>query len=248
MHYLARLEPTPVSELNHTRSDRERIDDFLRHYNVIDGELRRTQQKNREVGFVNLIDEFEASGGAKDDAECLRRAAVLRNVVVHDPKEGDEILAAPSEWIVERLSEISQRILHPILVIPLFEKRVETVSPTHSLSHVFKQIRYRDFSQFPVYEETSFKGLLTENGLTRWLAKHVVDRLSLVDLEDVYVAELLREEEQRSNCHFVDRNMAVELARRMFREQEMLEAILITDNGQRAEPPLGIITRWDMLH
>jgi predicted transcriptional regulator len=237
-----------MREANHTRYDRERIDHFLRHYNVIDEELRRRQQKNREVGFVNLIDDFEAAGGAKDDTKCLRRAAALRNVVVHDPKEGDEVLAVPSKWIVERLSEIAQRILYPTLVIPLFEKQVETVSPAHSLSHVFKQIRYRDFSQFPVYEETRFKGLLTENGLTRWLAKHVVDRLSLVDLEDVYVAELLHEEEQRNNCHFVDRNVAIELARKMFREQEMLEAILITENGQRTEPPLGIITRWDMLH
>ena len=90
-------------------------------------------------------------------------------------------------------------------------------------------------------------GLLTENGITRWLAKHIQRALSLVELDEVFVAELLREEEQRNNCAFIGPDVAVDAARSMFREEETLEAVLITENGQRSESPLGILTRWDML-
>jgi hypothetical protein len=91
-------------------------------------------------------------------------------------------------------------------------------------------------------------GLLTENGITRWLAKHIERTLSLVDLDEVFVSELLREEEQRNNCAFIGPDVPVAAVRSMYLEEEMLEAVLITENGQRSESPLGIITRWDMLH
>jgi hypothetical protein len=98
-----------------------------------------------------------------------------------------------------------------------------------------------------VYSNNRFKGLLTENGITRWLAKHVERADSLVDVNDVFVSELLREEEQRDNCSFVSRDLETEILRIMFRDLEILEAVLITENGQRTEIPLGIATRWDML-
>ena len=91
-------------------------------------------------------------------------------------------------------------------------------------------------------------GLLTENGITRWLAKHIERTLSLVDLDEAFVSELLREEEQRNNCPFIGPDVTVDSVRSMYLEQEMLEAVLITENSQRSESPLGIITRWDMLH
>lgn len=228
--------------------DRKRVDDFLQHYNLIDTELRRQLKKSRDIGFTNLITEFETSGGSKEDADYLRRAGSLRNVLVHEAKEHDELLAIPTEQVVKRVSEISQRLLHPVLVVPLFEKQVEVVSPSDTLAHVFKQIRYKDFSQFPVCAGGTFKGILTENGLTRWLAKHVTDKLSLVDLEEVYVDELLREEEQRDNYEFAAADTPVDFVRKMFKEKERLEAVLITAKGERTTDLKGIITRWDMLH
>jgi predicted transcriptional regulator len=235
------------SVLKVPRRDRQRVDEFVRCYNEIDAELRRLLHKTKKTSFADLVAEFERTGCARKDADCLRRVAGLRNFIVHEPKKDDDFCAVPTELMLAELVAISQRLLAPDRVTPRFAKRVETVSPGDTLSRVLRQIARRDFSQFPVYASRRFKGLLTENGITRWLAKHVERTLSLVDVDEVFVSELLREEEQRNNCAFIHPDLTTDALRSMFRDQDMLEAVLITENGQRTESPLGIVTRWDML-
>ncbi len=230
------------------RRDRQRVDEFVRCYNEIDAELRRLLQKTKKTSFVDLVTEFERSGCTREEGDLLRRVAGLRNFIIHEPKKDDDFCAVPTELMLADLLGFSQRLLAPEKVIPRFAKRVETVSPGDSLSHVLRQVARRDFSQFPVYSNRRFMGLLTENGITRWLAKHIERTLSLVDLDEVFVSELLREEEQRNNYAFIGRDVTVNAVRSMYLEQEMLEAVLITENGQRNESPLGILNRWDMLH
>jgi hypothetical protein len=96
---------------------------------------------------------------------------------------------------------------------------------------VLKVIEQRDYSQFPVYASERFLGLLTENGITRWLAHHVTSNLSLVELEKVSVKEVLENEEARKNCKFVAKDIRVNAIVGQFVSQETLEAVLITSNG-----------------
>ena len=111
-----------------------------------------------------------------------------------------------------------------------------------------KMIKAHDFSQFPVYQEHCFAGLLTENGITRWLATHVVKKLSLVELDDVSVEEVLENEEKRINYRFASRDMPVDDIKGLFSTMEMIEAVLITASGKESERLLGIATRWDIIH
>jgi predicted transcriptional regulator len=122
------------------------------------------------------------------------------------------------------------------------------VSTQDTLARVLKVINERDYSQFPVYKGDEFRGLLTENGITRWLAHHVVDTLSLVELDDIYIEDVLRSEEERKNYQFVPRSMLVDDVSASFASEASLEAVLITSNGKHTEKLLGIVTRWDILH
>jgi hypothetical protein len=94
---------------------------------------------------------------------------------------------------------------------------------------------------------TTFKGLLTENGITRWLAHHVTKTLSIVDLEDVSVRDVVPEEEKRENWAFVSREEAIDAVRGLFIDKKLLEAVLITHSGSHRESPLGLVTRWDII-
>jgi predicted transcriptional regulator len=89
---------------------------------------------------------------------------------------------------------------------------------------------------------------LTENGITRWLAHYVSKEMSMVELNDVPVRQVLPEEEKRPNCLFVARDKTVDEAKALFATKELLEAVLITQSGNRTEKLIGIITRWDVLH
>jgi len=103
-----------------------------------------------------------------------------------------------------------------------------------------------DYSQFPVMDGNRFIGLLTENGITRWLAGKIVKEMSLVDFADARVSDLVGSEESRKNFLFVSRRMSIAEAREKFRGNGLLEAVFITEKGRNGEKLLGLINRWDL--
>ena len=171
----------------------------------------------------------------------------LRNVLVHEKSEPYKYLAIPTKIIVEKLEAILDKFIHPKRSIPTFQKKVDTLLLSNSLADALKMISDKDFSQFPVCERDHFKGVLTENGITRWLSHHVSNELSLVDMVDIPVKSVLEMEEKRRNFIFVARTMSVYELKEQFADHELLEVVLITENGKRDEKLMGIVSRWDIL-
>jgi predicted transcriptional regulator len=230
-----------------TEVQRELVQSFLVTYNQLDAEMRSRLALGREVAFSRVLNEFSAKHPRWFDFEFLRTANELRNLLVHEPKRPYDYVAIPTAAMVMELKEVCDRILNPERVWPKFRREVETVAPTNSLAQVLRQIALRDFSQFPIYREKRFDGLLTENGITRWLAHHVSSELSIIELEDVLVGQVIPEEEKRGNWQFVSREETVQTVRELFAEKELLEAVLITHSGNERESLLGIVTRWDII-
>jgi CBS domain-containing protein len=80
------------------------------------------------------------------------------------------------------------------------------------------------------------------------LARSLRDgELSLVELEDVSVRQVLRKEEKRANAVFVPRDTTVDKVKVLFAENGLLEVVLITQSGKSEEKLLGIATRWDVI-
>ncbi len=178
----------------------------------------------------------------------LRSFGDLRNVIVHAKVRPNQHLATPSLWAVERIERIRDGLTSPGLAIPTFQREVRTVKATDKLLQVLRLIRQCDYSQFPVYEDDRFRGLLTENGITRWLAHHVVKvRQPLEQATKVSVKSLLGEEEHHKNYQFVRRSAPVDELLVTFAKQPLVEALLITETGKRTEKLLGLATRWDIL-
>jgi predicted transcriptional regulator len=217
-------------------------------YNNIDRQFRKLLNTDRAQSFTSLIKKYEETHRLGADGDYLRMTADLRNVLVHEKTKPYVQLAIPTEEVVERLEVIAGRISNPPRLLPRFQKVVEVLELQTSLAQTLRKIARRDYSQFPVYHESRFWGLLTENGITRWLAHHMTDDLSLVDFEDVPIKKVLPEEEKRSNCLFMSRDRTIDEVEKCFREEGMLEAVLITHNGNKSEKLLGIVTRWDILH
>lgn len=94
-------------------------------------------------------------------------------------------------------------------------------------------------------QEDSIAGLLTENGIARWLSAAVAD-LSLVDFADITVANILQHEEPRENMRIVSRYTLLDDVSRLFQESNELEAVVVTQSGVETEAPLGIVTRADL--
>jgi len=239
-----------VALKNGAAGDLELIDRFIATYNLIDRHLRQTLGLDVSRPFSALL-----SGAAERrllmprDVQTLRTAGDLRNILTHDRTSADGYQAVPTAAFVGAVERIHADLSRPALAVPTFKRHVETVSHNDTLAKVLRQIHKRDYSQFPVYDDSGFRGLLTENGITRWLAEHLTSELSLVDLEEVSVSKVLRKEEaRRTNWRFASRKTTVPEIQAWFAGEELLEAVLITDGGKVTEKLLGIATRWDLIH
>jgi predicted transcriptional regulator len=237
-----------VDEAGLPKEQLDLIEQFEADYNAVDQFLRKALGSDKPVTFTHLVSEYSHNHVGWRDADLLKTIADLRNVIVHTKTAPYRYLAVPTPAITQNLRACRDRLMNPARAIPTFQRKVDTVSVDDKLAHVLKIIKERDYSQFPVYEAERFRGLLTENGITRWLAQHVATKLSLVELDDAPVNEVLQNEERRRNYHFAARDMRVDDVRGLFQLQEDLEAVLITASGKESEGLLGIATRWDMIH
>lgn len=231
-----------------SQEELDRIQQLEAAYNEIDKHLRKVLGKDERIPFSSILQEYVRSRPHwTHNADILRIASELRNLIVHQKTKPYEYPATPTLMIMERLETILKELKNPVLVIPKFQKEVETVSLTDSIAGVLKLIAEKGYSQFPVYAGEQFKGLLTENGITRWLAHHVSEKISLIEFDEATVKEALPEEEKRQNWMFLSRNKAIDDVKQLFSDHELLEAVLITNSGNKKEKLIGIVTRWDIL-
>jgi predicted transcriptional regulator len=218
---------------------------FIDSYNDIDAFLRRELGVDQGPGFAEVVRRFGEKRPRFEGAKELRLFAELRNLAVHGQKLMLPVFE-PSDAAVAQVEAIRDRLISPPVVGVAFARKVQTVGPNSRLSEVLALVRQHDFSQFPVYADDVFCGLVTENGLTRWLANHVDANDSLIDLGDHEVSEVLTHEEERQSARIVARMTPLDVVEAMFADSQILEAVIGTQNGRPKERPLGIVTRWDV--
>jgi predicted transcriptional regulator len=223
------------------------IERFQADFNAIEHFLHVALGLEEHETFTQLILNYAKNHAGWGDADLLRRIAKIRNVIVHEKTEPFHYPVVPTPVINEELRECKERLINPARALPTFQRTVETISNHDTLTRVLKTINHRDYSQFPVFEDNRFLGMLTENGVTRWLARHVVRTLSLVELDEIFVSNVLQSEEVRKNHQFVPGDMPVDEVSELFAKQAMLEAVLVTATGKQTEDLLGVATRWDIL-
>ena len=234
--------------MNPSQEELDRCEKFLSTFNQIEGKLRQILKENEHTDFSRLVTHYVDQRKLwQNERQKLFNFANLRNTLVHQRSQPYQYPAIPTEQTLIEIERLCDRLVNPKKAIPTFERKVEALSPEKSLALVFQKINELDYSQFPVYEGDRFIGLLTENGITRCLAHHTVTKLTLIECAEILIENLLPEEEARSNCSFIARNISVDEVIEQFSDSLFLEAVLITQNGKKSEKLLGIATRWDIL-
>ena len=199
--------------------------------------------------FQDLINKASAKSGAvrhyEDDLKGLDK---FRNSLVHERGSG-KYLAIPKAETVKLIKEIYKEISKPQKVVPIFKAIVSKADYNSAVAAVIREMSAGGYSQVPVFRHREFVGLMTENGITRWLGARIEGNSSL--LKNTKVSEVLKHEEHPQNCVFFDKNKSVYDALQTFRENTLehggrVQAILITENGKPSKDLLGIITIWDV--
>jgi CBS domain-containing protein len=188
MTYQSKTHPKPSPE------QLDLIERFRVAFNQIEAHLRFELREPNDTSFTRLVHRYAEQNlvwGNRAGYQ-LSAYAELRNTLVHTRFEREQFVCVPMPFVVERIEQIRDELLEKERVIPKFQRVVRTVKTNDKLSYVLEIIAEEDFSQFPVYDEGGeFRGLLTENGITRWLAHHTVREMTLVDFEDTLVDAVL---------------------------------------------------------
>lgn len=222
---------------------------FMGAFNTVDAELRRHTNALAILprpSFPEVLSEYVRLFGRAEDASFLHSVNSLRNIFAHADGKSPvkDSFAEPAEAVVLHLEEIATRLVRDEKAGDGHRRTVKCMQISDTIGRVLGEVRLCGFSQFPVYGPTGFVGLLTENGLSRWLATAVSERG--LSLQGVTVDELLKAQEAGMNVEFFPIGDYLDLARMRFRENRLLEALLLTPSGTAAERPVGIITRHDL--
>ncbi|ADU29374.1 CBS domain-containing protein [Evansella cellulosilytica] len=229
----------------------ENADRFLEAFNRIDKLLRGILKisGDRHVDFVELVKKSSESNSiVRRFKEDLLLFSKLRNVIVHDKTQPNIFIAEPHETTVEKIKKIEMEIKDPKKVIPEYQRNVVIFNLDNTLTDVLLAVKEYGYSQFPVYHNEEFKGLLTENGITAFLAREVNEELIM--LPERLVEEVLSLEESNTNYKFISREASIYEAKELFKssvDTDRLDALLVTHSGKSTESLLGIITLWDVV-
>ncbi len=225
-----------------TNEELARIERFIAAYNAIDDFLQR--QMGVPQTFRSAVDAFAKRRPYWRDAETLRVFAALRNFLVHEKTRPFDYPCVPGEAATREIEAIRERLTHPASIGERFAKPVLTLSPQAPLKTALELVAKRGVSRFPIYDGSKFVGLLTENGMARFVAE-VVARGAVFDAHTP-IQDVLPREPKRPNFRFADGQAAVMEVAFWFHEETFLEAVLIADGANQKSPLRGIVTRGDV--
>jgi len=228
----------------------ENSDRFLTAFNRIDHRLRDIVGIKDFTPFYRLIDQAKKKEVlVKKYEDDLRSYADLRNAIVHHRTFIHYVIAEPHTDVVERIEYIDATLARPMLVGQMFRKRVLVFQESDSLKHVLKVIHQRKYTQFPVYFNKQFRGLITTVGITNWLASKMGGGYLPKGIPTLH--DILMHEKNRVNYKFVSRYITIYEAEEIFKQGvergRRFEALLITEHGKPHQKLIGIITPLDIV-
>ncbi len=221
---------------------------FLNAFVTIEKHLRNKCGLNQWTNFSQLVDEASKSMPEvrryKDD---LKEYGELRNAIVHNNRGESYVIAEPNIAAVQSIEKICDLIKKPPVVFPLFIINVLSFDINDSIGNAVKEMTEKIFSQIPIISSGQFKALLTTNTISRWLGSNVDN--DIFSLKETTIGQVLGFTEDPDNIRFVSKNTTLFNALESFddfeRRGKRLDALLITDSGNKNEKIIGIITIYD---
>jgi predicted transcriptional regulator len=235
-----------------SRVQNGRNDDFLKLFVKIEMLLkgRLNRMADDHTGVTQLIKQYnEANPLWSEHAKELRQLKNIRNILVHYRSQDGAYPFAVSPRSLDTIHDIHERLASPVPISSVCGKNVTTIAPDSPLSEVLTRAYKNAFSQFPVISNGCFRGMLTENAITRWLGNCAQRGITQPDMAGIKVLEVLREEEKNYRgriFRFVRSDRPVDEVMALFALHPMLEVVLLTGTGRSGTEPLqGIVTEWD---
>lgn len=229
---------------------KEQSGKFETAFNRIHKALKEMVRETESDAFVELLySGYKNHSLIRKYKSELHQFAKLRNAIVHERVNEDYYIAEPHIEVIERIEEIARDFEKPQTALSIATSPVFYYYEDAYLNDVLKVINKFDFTRFPIYDkDDKYIGLLTSTEIIQWMAKHFSDKV--VHFEDVRVKDLLTKKKnyfvifmpETASLYEIE-----ELFERYHTRGKKLQAVIITETGDRHGTPKGVITPWDLL-
>ena len=217
--------------------------DFIESFNRLEKYLKKYTKSDDTESFNDIL--FKSSNHPMvklyfDDLHLFRK---LRNIIIHHTQDFDQLIATPSDEIIERILFVEKEITDPTDVA-VFTKDVTIFDASDSLEVVLKISGEKGITKFPIYENQKFLGLITSRGVVNWLQQHVNSgSIELTaQLKDILPLE------QTYRYKLVKSTLSIYDAWHLFREnKERIDALIVTKSGEETDKIDAVITYTDLL-
>lgn len=217
--------------------------EFIESFNHIHKYLKKYTDSDDNVSFSDLLYKAKAHPMIHLYLDELHLFRKLRNIIVHQTDNFEQLIATPSDEVVERIKFIEQQLVDPSMV-DVFKTDVVKFEGSDLISEVLKLSGEKEILKLPLYENGQFIGLVTSRAIARWLQKHIEN--NTIELTGT-VKELL-DYERNAQYEFVSKSFTVYEAWHLFQaSQRKLEALLLTETGKKEELIEAVITYDDLL-
>ncbi len=226
----------------------DRAQQFIQLYNQLSRYLREHSESDSNLPFYQLIRTVATTHSTvRRYLADLKEYGDLRNAIVHNQTYPQVVIAEPTEATIAQFTHIVQSITAPKRLLPTFQKQVRVFSTEAPLLEALDYLKNNQYSQVVVQTRNGL-ALLSIEGIALWLADQ---QRTEMNVANVTVGEAVVHENP-DNVLFMARNAIIDDAREAFsttltRPHPRLLVIVITNTGKRTEPPLGLITPWDLL-
>lgn len=230
----------------------DRAEEFLDLFKTLEGHLRRTAERSSwsehsYESFSSLVRRAAQSDVVVRHYQYdLRRYGDLRNILVHERGRNDRVIAVPTKETLEHFRRIVSEIVSPP-TLERFVRQIRPFTPDDPLREVLAYMGKHDYSQVVVRVGDNI-GLLTVEGVARWLARRVGEGIVAMDAT---VRDILTLEDPNTFVILSRKHTlydAVEVFSSSLRHgRPRVYAVVITASGRAREHPLGIVTPWDLL-
>lgn len=177
---------------------------FLELFNDLDKVLRKVcgvaDGDYADVGsMLTKAKELSPHNPIEANWDKLYVARQLRNLMVHEKRTGLKEVAQPSQELIDVLEKVISQYQEPV-TIAHYLQRTQKIKPIvfdvqDKLIKALEIVDRQHFSKFPIFSGRAYQGLVSDKGLTNWLAKaskeagSIREKLVEASLADVLVFE-----------------------------------------------------------
>ena len=214
---------------------------FLNAYASIEHSLNTMLHKTDYMPFKKLVHLAAKNNRvvAKHE-EILIEYADLRNAIVHQRSREEEIIAEPIDSVTENIERIADLLNQNENVFAYATVPVTTADETTTVKEAYEMLHEVDADKLPIYCQGEFLGLVTMDQIAGWVINgNSVDDLvrKLISKDGPTTVFMARSQSIMEAVLFFDQSET---------ERSSAPVILVTENGNMQEEPIGILSTHDL--